>query len=238
MSKYFYNENYFKEIDTTEKAYWLGFLYADGCITRFYRNEKMKSMSLELTLQSFDKEHLKKLRRCLDSNVPISEKRVKKYLANKIVFNCTSMCRDLINNGCTPVKSNTLSFPNDSILRKDLISHFIRGYFDGDGGIHYGESNAYNKARGKYYLQFSYSCYFSGNYNFLSSIKMILEENGIKVSKIYKDTRSNNHQIYIYGKENIEIFRKYIYKDQTINLSRKFDKFYFVQNCKELKINQ
>ena len=60
MSKYTYNENYFKIIDSEEKAYWLGFLYADGCITRFYRNEKLKSMSLELTLQSNDIEHLKK----------------------------------------------------------------------------------------------------------------------------------------------------------------------------------
>lgn len=37
MGKYTYNKDYFKEIDSFEKAYWLGFLYADGCITRFYK---------------------------------------------------------------------------------------------------------------------------------------------------------------------------------------------------------
>jgi hypothetical protein len=30
--KYKINEDFFQEIDTEEKAYWLGFLYADGYI--------------------------------------------------------------------------------------------------------------------------------------------------------------------------------------------------------------
>ena len=47
MSKYVYNKDYFEKINTSEKAYWLGFLYADGCITRFYKGEVLKSMSLE-----------------------------------------------------------------------------------------------------------------------------------------------------------------------------------------------
>lgn len=29
---YKYNEKFFKKIDTPQKAYWLGFLYADGCV--------------------------------------------------------------------------------------------------------------------------------------------------------------------------------------------------------------
>lgn len=40
--------------------------------------------------------------------------------------------------GCTPNKSLTLKFPNENIFKsKDLIRHFIRGYFDGDGCISY-----------------------------------------------------------------------------------------------------
>lgn len=239
MSKYYYNKNYFKKIDTSEKAYWLGFLYADGCITRFYRNEKLKAMTLELTLQESDKEHLKKLRDCLESNVEISKKIIKnKYVAYRIVFCCTSMCRDLINLGCTPQKSLTLTFPNNDILPQEYLSHFIRGYFDGDGGIHYGENYIYNNQRHNTYLQYSYSCYFSGNEIFLETIRNILQDNNIKVSKIYSDSRSNNKQIFIYGKDNIEKFRDYIYKDSTLNLSRKLDKFFYVKNCKELKINK
>ena len=40
MGKYYYNKDFFEKIDTEEKAYWLGFLYADGCINRMYKNEK------------------------------------------------------------------------------------------------------------------------------------------------------------------------------------------------------
>ena len=61
MSKYYYNKDYFSVIDNSDKAYWLGFLYADGCINRYYRNEKLKAMNLELTLCDEDKKHLQKL---------------------------------------------------------------------------------------------------------------------------------------------------------------------------------
>lgn len=174
MSKYTYNESYFEKIDSHEKAYWLGFLYADGCITRFYRNEKLKSMSLELTLKSDDEDHLYKFLKCLESNVPIQHKTIKnKYYASRLVINCTKMCRDLINLGCTPQKSLTLTFPNEKILSEKYISSFICGYFDGDGGVHYGESIVFNKNRNKEYLQYSYSCYFCGTQSFLNSIRDI-----------------------------------------------------------------
>lgn len=66
MSKYVYNKDYFEKINTSEKAYWLGFLYADGCITRFYKGEVLKSMSLEITLKDADCEHLIKFKNALE----------------------------------------------------------------------------------------------------------------------------------------------------------------------------
>lgn len=239
MSKYSYNENYFEKIDNEVKAYWLGFLYADGCITRFYRNEKLKSMSLELTLKSNDEGHLQKFLNAIEANIPIKHKTIKnKYSASKVVVNCTKMCRDLILLGCTPQKSLNLTFPCESILPKNLYNHFICGYFDGDGGIHYGESIIYSKQRDNNYIQYSYSCYFCGTSDFLKSISYILNTNNINTSKLYQDKRSNSNNIYIYGKDNITNFKNYIYKNSTVNLSRKFDKFFYVQNNKDLKINR
>lgn len=241
MSKYKYNVDYFKKIDTPEKAYWLGFLYADGCIVRYYKKDtqEIRSMSLEITLQEQDITHLEKFRDALQSNVPIRLKTVKsKYKACRITINSTLLCKDLINLGCVPKKSLILKYPDESILSKQFNSHFIRGYFDGDGGVYYNETNCYNKNRDKYYLQYHYSCYFTGNEMMLNSIKNILEQNEIKVSDIYLDNRSSAKDIYIYGKDNIKNFKNYIYKDETINLSRKLDKFFYVQNCKDLKINK
>ena len=239
MSKYYYNEDYFKKIDTAEKAYWLGFLYADGCITRFYRNEKLKSMSLELTLQDGDCEHLIKFKDALESNVPIQHKIISnKYKSDRIVINCTNMCRDLIELGCTPVKSLTLEFPNNNILPDKYLRDFIRGYFDGDGGVSYTEGVYYNKNRNKEYKQHSYSCYFCGNEKFLNELKRVLECNDIKVSDLKKDKRSNAVNIYIYGNENIERLKEFIYTNNCISLSRKYDKFKFISNNNSLHINR
>ena len=39
MGKYLYNKEYFKNIYTDEQAYWLGFIYADGCIIEFHKKK-------------------------------------------------------------------------------------------------------------------------------------------------------------------------------------------------------
>lgn len=238
MSKYTYNEDYFKKIDTAEKAYWLGFLYADGCITRFYRGDKLKSMSLELTLKDEDCEHLVKFKSALESNVPIQHRVIaKKYKADRMVINSTKMCRDLIKLGCTPTKSLTLEFPNKDIVPLEFESDFIRGYFDGDGGISYSEGEYFNNARNKYYKQYHYRCYFCGNEQFLMELKTVLNSNNIKTSDLKKDGRSQAVNLYIYGNDNIDKLKKYLYTDDCVNLSRKFDKFFFISQNKNLLIN-
>lgn len=231
MSKYTYNEDYFKEIDTAEKAYWLGFLYADGCITRFYKNEKLKSMSLELTLKDEDCEHLIKFNNALNSNVPIQHRIIAgKYKADRMVINSTKMCRDLIKLGCTPAKSLTLEFPSCDIVPTEFIKDFIRGYFDGDGGISCTENEYYHNSKNKSYKQNHYVCYFCGNEQFLTELKNVLSDNNVKISDLHKDNRSNAVNIYIYGKDNIKKFKEYLYTDNCISLSRKLNKFSLVYN--------
>lgn len=239
MSKYNYNKDYFKKIDTSEKAYWLGFLYADGCITRFYKGDVLKSMSLEVSLKNDDCEHLVKFNDALNSNVPIQHRTInKKYKAYRLVINCTSMCKDLINLGCLPAKSLILEFPNEDIVPKEFVKDFIRGYFDGDGGISYTEGEYYHSAKGKKYKQHHYRCYFCGNSQFLIALKDILNSQGIKTSDLKKDKRSKAVNIYIYGKDNIEKLKEYLYTDECVSLSRKLDKFIFVSNDKSLHINR
>lgn len=238
MSKYTYNKDYFSKIDTSEKAYWLGFLYADGCITRFYKGDELRSMSLEITLQSQDREHLEKFKDSLNANVPIQDRTIAgKYKANRLVINNTKLCNDLIKLGCTPQKSLTLTFPTEEQLKNEYISHFIRGYFDGDGCVSYTEHNVFHKRKNKNYDQYSYVCSFTGNKTFITSIKNVLENNGVKVSPVYK-SKSKAVDIYIKGFDNIENFKKYIYKNDSMSLSRKKDKFFFIATNEELLINK
>lgn len=132
---YEYDDNFFEVIDNEIKAYWLGFIYADGSI-----NENRFSKCLEIGLKISDIDHLAKFQKDLGYKEIHIQKRItrlngKEYPSCRISVPNNKMCNDLIRHGATPRKSLTLTFPTH--LRKDLIPHFIRGYFDGDGTISY-----------------------------------------------------------------------------------------------------
>ena len=48
-----FNRNFFSKINTQEKAYWLGFMYADGC-----NQPEFTRASIQLAISDID--HLKK----------------------------------------------------------------------------------------------------------------------------------------------------------------------------------
>lgn len=117
------NENIFREINTKEKAYWLGFLYSDGNISK-------KGNRIGFCLSIKDKQILEKF--CLfvgvcPSNI-ISYKNPKViylYVYSKIMKN------DLIDNGIVPNKTKVNIFPKIESL--ELFLAFMLGVYDGDG---------------------------------------------------------------------------------------------------------
>jgi LAGLIDADG-like domain len=226
MSNYSYNKNFFEKIDSEVKAYWLGFLYADGCITRFYRGEKLKSMSLELTLKKEDNGHLFRFLNDIDSNIPVKDKKVGEYLCSRVVINCTKMCRDLIRLGCVPQKSLILEFPSNEILPSEYVKDFIRGYFDGDGCVYFNQTKVFHKNKNKEYLQKHFSVSLVGTFKMLKSIEKILSDNDINPNQKYIKT-GNADQMYIYGVNNIRKFYNYIYNNSTVYLKRKKEKFQY-----------
>ena len=125
-----FNHNYFKTIDTEEKAYILGFLYAHG-----YNSDKQVVIS---QLEQ-DVDILEKINKALDADTQI--KRQLQSSNNKTVcklcYSSIDMCVDLTNLGCFRNKSLACTFP--TFLDKSLIRHFIRGYFDGDGCVWIGK---------------------------------------------------------------------------------------------------
>lgn len=130
-SKYRYKENYFDEINTEDKAYFLGLMYADGYISK---NGNMCCIAL----QEEDIDILNKFNSYIESTRPITtEIPRKKHWKNmkRLVFSGESLKNGLIKNGCINKKSLTLKFPTEEQVPKHLLKHFIRGYFDGDGHI-------------------------------------------------------------------------------------------------------
>lgn len=196
------NDDYFSIIDTEQKAYFLGLLFADG-------NVYMKRNRVQLTLSNEDAYIIKKLAQCVNYQGKLYIDRGK---YTKLILNSKKMCDDLIKLGCTPNKSLTLTFPIDSVP-KELLNHFIRGYFDGDGHI----------SRDKKLVNDYYHINITSTESFLMTLKNILAENNIIVGtlyKRYKDKEISAHTFYVKNKSAIE-FVNYIYKDASLFLSRK-----------------
>lgn len=120
-----FNENFFDVIDTEEKAYWLGFMYADGYVSK-------KDGGIELSLKSSDINHLRKFTKSLDfTNKHLFQDDIR----CRITFRNKHMRQSLINLGCVPQKSLILTCPNKTQVPSFLFNHFARGYVDGDGYI-------------------------------------------------------------------------------------------------------
>lgn len=207
------NEDFFEVIDTEEKAYWLGFLYADGYIGEKFRNGKLKQMTLEVALKGSDDEHLIKFMNSLEySNYKITHRTVNNSDTCRVGIYCTKLCKDLINKGCTPKKSLILQFPSYNIVPKDLMKHFIRGYIDGDGYLGVKHNNTCDT------LRFSIC---SGSEDFLLSL---VKEMGLKNTdyRYRKDNRSNLYIIEIHKEPTLRIIN-YLYKNSKVHLTRKYD---------------
>lgn len=211
LRRYKVNDHYFDEINTEHKAYWLGFLMADGCVVRTDSHKTYNR--LEVNLKSSDYMHLKKLNNSLNANYPIKifNKTNKTldfdYSIARLRITSSILVSDLIKNNITPNKTGKEIIPNT--VPKKLIKHFIRGFLDGDGTI------TVNKTSG-----------------FCSSSITIIEEIN---NFIYKELNmkcnilksNDNVPIYTisYSSKKSKILLDYLYKDSKIYLDRKYKRY-------------
>lgn len=200
--KYTYNKEYFKSIDTEEKAYWLGFLFADGSIMR--NKDVLTGLALELSNK--DLEHLKLFKNHIDSNSPIIYVNHKEISQPRLRICSKELATDLSKHGMIPNKSLVLTFP---FLSDSLIRHFIRGYFDGDG-------NLYVNKEGKPRLS------FLGTFEFLKELSRFLSlKIGCNEATVSSMGKTNIFRIQYGGKNQVSNITKYLYRDADIYLVRK-----------------
>ena len=203
-SKYTLDYNFFDIIDTEEKAYWLGFLYADGYIGKD---------SIELGLCRRDELHLEKFKKSLHSNTPTRRKEVNGFPQSRVNICSRYMVGKLHDLGCVQNKSLILTFPTYDIVPEKLVRHFIRGYFDGDGSISINLENSNTLSAG-----------FVGTEMFITKLLKILnKEIGTNVKCL--QPCGNAKQINIGGRNVLKRLYNYLYEDSTVCLDRKFEKF-------------
>lgn len=109
-----------------------------------------------------------------------------------------------------------MEFPDESIFKsKDLIRHFIRGYFDGDGCISYADKEHVIP-----------SIQVLSTFNFIKKLKsyLPLELHDLKISHNHSNQNEETRCISTSSKKSM-IFLNYLYSNVTIYLNRKFERY-------------
>ena len=213
------NEHYFDCIDTSNKAYILGFLYADGY-------NSLEKHFVRIALQEEDKDILEKMRIELNSSKPLKYLDFKGEIQSN-GYTCKNMyqlevygshiCKTLDEIGMHQNKSLILQYPN--IIDEKFHSHFIRGYFDGDGSITLIEKN--NKITSSNITITSTDSFCKSVYNILS---VYLNVEKFKIN----DASCHNgitRVLYNSNKQSCLKFCDWMYKDADMYLERKYNKY-------------
>jgi len=223
IGKYRFNHRFFENIDTEEKAYFLGFIYADGCV---FDNTCKVNLSIK------DINVLEKFRTAIAGDMPIHTRQAVCNLSNDgvsreycMIEMTNDMLRsDLARHGVIPRKSEILTFP--TTVPDELIRHFLRGYVDGDGS--FGKYRfmdgppKYRKMTDKY------------TFSLLSTPEFIEEARRIfkivsgasgSVSQRKKESPSRVRALSYSGGRCVKLLLHYMYDDCNVYLDRKYQNY-------------
>ena len=208
---YYHNFDFFQNIDTEEKAYWLGFMFADGYIVNY--DGKYGEDKFGITLSTSDIDTLEKFKKSISATNPITDVSSNGRVLSRILLSSQKTVDDLISHGCVKQKSLILQPPIG--VPQELIHHFIRGFFDGDGSIYYNKS-AFE--RHKTWNAPSYSINITST---KEMIEWIIDTVGF--GNIYNEKRREKTWYYQQsGNNKVKAFCDFIYKDATIFMERKY----------------
>jgi hypothetical protein len=207
LVKHTCNDSIFSEIDSKEKAYWLGFIAADGYI--------QNRGAIRVNLGKKDSSHLEKLRLFLGTTSPVRSYRPP---SNPYGFSMLEVCSrqivsDLATFGIVSKKSESLRWPD---LDDDLLRHFLRGYFDGDGCIYVSYEGV---AHQRYGLCFVSNPQFLTSCSLWISRTLRIPERGL--SRAGKSTRAKS--LYYQRQDSVQAILKLMYVGSSVHLDRKFN---------------
>lgn len=212
-NKYSLNEHYFDKIDSNEKAYWLGYIAADGCITK----------TNYFAAASIDKEILDQLKIDLEytGEVYLPKQKENRTPAYRINFSSKILCDALRKLGIHEKKSMIYNeLPN---IDEKYISHFIRGYFDGDGCICKHDSS-YVRNNKRYFFTHVYVNIVATK-NFCEALRDVFLIQLGYFAHIHKHPTKSMYYIYVHKQSALRKLFDYMYQNASFYLERKHQKF-------------
>jgi len=206
--KYDFNHHYFDKIDTPNKAYVMGFIFADGNI-----HTKRNRYRLTIGLAIKDICILEFIKQELQGNFPIVKKTSKGHHSCQLTIDSKHMIQQLVRLGMKPRKTYLTALPR---IPHKLRKYFFLGVFDGDGCI-----SILTRQRGKY-VCVDHKMTITAKHK--KTLQNLLQYCGLsKYGKIIKTQQY--HVWYVCNKKTIiEIYHR-IYDNKCWCLSRKHDKF-------------
>lgn len=217
--KYTANYNFFDIINTPEKAYVLGYFYADG---------SNNISTNRLLFSSVDTDILKKVLHVMDSNSPlerVSQNTIGNTInggvpikSNRVAYSIRisnkHLCESLEKLGGSQVKTYVLKFPTSDILPSELTRHMIRGYMDGDGFVYSSKTKSGN---------ISLNVGFCGTIDLITGIQDYLN-NTLGTSGSIRE-RGKICELNYKGSLQAGTILDHLYEDSTIHMDRKFKKY-------------
>lgn len=208
----------FEKINNEYEAYITGFFMADGYVSKH---------QLGIKLQKRDYNTLLEIKNYFSNDIKLQSYK------NSVSFVVSSMtaCENAVKLGILKNKSTKrMTIP---IMDENLLRHYIRGYFDGDGTIFVCNKNSSNP-----YLK-SNIC--SSDENILKEIQNVLTVNGIlstincekRIGKTMKLPNNKTcvatqdmYRLYIRRKNELSKLFHFMYDNSNIHLDRKFNIFF------------
>ncbi|HEV7449520.1 MAG TPA: LAGLIDADG family homing endonuclease [Candidatus Paceibacterota bacterium] len=188
------NHDFFKEW-TPEMAYVLGFFAADGSMIRNARG------GCFIEFHNTNRPLLLKIRRALGSNHALGSRPGKAQwkIRHRLQIGSKVMFADLQYLGFVQNKANRVALP---AIPSPHLSHYLRGYFDGDGNVYFKKHFA--KDRGK--ERWVFNCRFtSGSLAYLQDLHILTREKGCSGGFITHKNRG--YELVFSHKDSVALFK-------------------------------
>lgn len=227
------NESYFEVIDTQDKAYFLGFIGADGCLYDSQEKHKNKQKILRISIRYEDIKILELFKKVLQTD--------KKIIWSKDIYvnleiSSNKIFDDIEKLGLSPRKTWKNTIAN---IPKKFMPALIRGYFDGDGSIGLSKNDSYSDV----------GIIISGYHENLKKIQdFLLEKNIFSVFTIDKRTYTKGTtgefgNLYLSNRTSKYAFLKLIYENcEDYYMDRKYEKamgfINYIENSNEIRDKQ
>lgn len=220
--KYTLNENYFENIDCADKAYWLGFIAADGSISPL--QPKKRNQRLAIVIKAEDRYLLERFKKDINytgslHNIVLKSGKWKGNEYVQIQFTSNKIAQDLAKYNIVPRKTYSFTYPKN--LPEEYTFDFIRGYFDGDGSVFMSQEKHWRHGTIVSVIHFR----FVGTEDLLRVIQEKLNMGG----SLRKKKNSFVYELHYKRRKKAKEFFEKLYTNRTLYLTRKYNVFKDVQ---------